>query len=139
MRFTEAEKALAKALKDAGLGWEPSEGDWFWSTRELSHQFYLGENLPSSFFFREGEPYVFDSSMTWHLEQGGLKLDAFVWLPSWEQGRAFLREKGFVLTLQDQDGKVRLEAARSTERLTSTGETDLEALYRLMREAISAL
>lgn len=136
MEFTETEKNAAKQLKEAGLNWKPQEGDWFWTTGDLSHHFYLGESLPSSFSFRAGEAYVFDASMTWHVQQGGLKLDLFVWLPTWEQCRKFLKEQGFTLQLHDHVQGIQIEARRGNEKLTNLGRTDLEALYPMMSEIL---
>lgn len=136
MQFTEQEKQLAKSLKESGLAWNPQEGDWFWATEEFSHQFYLGESVPSSFFFRKGEAYVFDSAMTWHIQQGGLKPDKFVWLPQWAQCRAMLAARGYTLELRDESGNVHIQAKNANHSLTATGNTDLEALYALLQRVL---
>jgi len=136
MTFTEKEKKLAKQLKEAGLAWSPEEGDWFWCTEDLSHQFYLGESLPSSFVFKAGEPYVFEAAMTWHIQQGGLRIDKLVWLPTWEQSRQILKKHGFAIQLHDHDHRTEIEARAANEKLTAEGETDLESLYPILLEIL---
>lgn len=136
MHFTEQEKQLAKSLKEAGLSWNPQEGDWFWAVQDFTHQYYLGESLPPSFSFRQGEAYVFDSAMTWHIQQGGLKLDQLVWLPLWSQCRKILSEQSFTLELQDQPEGIHLKAKNVKQSLSSKGKTDLEAMYALLRDLL---
>lgn len=136
MQFSETEKQLAKTLKESGLKWNPEEGDWFWCTEDVSHQFYLGESLPSSFFFRKGESHLFDSSMTWHLQQGGLKLDKFVWLPSWLQCRNLLTKNHCKIQLKDNLDKVEIEAFGDGKTILSSGKTDLEAVYNLLTKIL---
>lgn len=79
---------------------------------------------------------MFDSGMTWHIEQGGLNLDRFVWLPTWEQCRTFLKQRGFSLQLRDHDQFVSLEVRREGEKMSAEGKTDLEALYAIVLEAL---
>lgn len=136
MRFTDNEKTLARKLKESGLRWEPAEGDWFWSPEDHNHKFYLGESLPSSYAFVKGEAYVFDAAMTWHIQQGGMDMGRFVWLPSWEQCREYMKEKGYSLSLTERGGAVHLEARREGKTLTADGGTDLEAFYALIPESL---
>lgn len=134
--FTEQEKNLAKELKTRGLKWHPQEGDWFWATEDYSHQFYLGENLPSSYSFQKDHAYCFDSSMTWHIEQGGLNLDKFVWLPTWEQCRSILKGKKFSIHLDEKNGNISIETQKETVTHHADGKTEREAIYSILLKAL---
>jgi hypothetical protein len=134
VNFTEKEKELSLQLKQKGIQWKPQEGDWFWSAEDFSHHFYLGENLPASYFFQKGEAYLFDSSMLWHLQQGGLKISSFVWLPTWEFCRSFLKNKGYRLQIQDQTDGISLSAQKNGEEISFSAFTDLEAVYHLLTQ-----
>jgi hypothetical protein len=135
MNFTKREKELALQLKQTGITWNPQEGDWFWCKENLSHHFYLGESLPASYSFQQGEAYVFDSGMTWHVQQGGLSLSNFVWLPTWEQCRRLLKEKGGVIALKEENGQICLEAFFLGEKIGAKADTDLEAMYEILLKA----
>ncbi len=132
MNFTEKEKELALQLKQKGLKWKPEEGDWFWVMEEVSHHFYLGENLPASYFFQRGGVFLFDSSMIWHLQHGGLNISSFVWLPSWNFCRKVLRNKEYLLELHDSKDGIFLRVSKKDEQYEQNALTDLEAVYSIL-------
>ena len=128
MRFTDPEIDLAEALRDGGLPWEPAEGDWFC---------YEGEEIPR--LIRSG---VHETELKGRDAAFG---KARIWLPQWQQARAWLAARGYRLRAAAEEvggGQVSLAFARgdgsAAGELSGSGATDLEAIYRAILAALAA-
>ena len=118
MRFTESEIDHAMRLRAAGLAWGPEPGHYVFDINGI---------------VRAGSPFqagifLLNSTNTFEAMVGGQEemFENFAWLPTWEDCRTWLKEKGV-----------------SSERVTQAwqesvaeGRTDREALYGLMLQII---
>lgn len=118
MRFTESEIDTAMRLRAAGLAWGPEPGHYVFDINGI---------------VRAGSPFqagifLLNSTNTFESMVGGQDevFENFVWLPTWEDCRTWLTEKGV-----------------SHERVNDSwlagaakGLTDREALYALMLEVL---
>lgn len=114
MRFTESEIDAAMRLRAAGLAWGPGPGQYVFDINGV---------------VRSGSPFqagifLINSANTFEATAGGQDemFENFVWLPTWEDCRTWLRKKGM------SDKRV-LDA---WETGTEKGLTDCEVLYDLM-------
>lgn len=115
IRFTERELELAHQMAALSLRWEPAPGMFLYDDKEhfvdpspLQHGVYIILNM--DVFTRVS---------------GGFDRIAqdWTWLPTWEEGRAWLRVQG------KSDAEI-LDRVR--ERVVDAGLSDREALYELM-------
>ncbi len=114
MRFTESEIDNAMRLRAAGLSWGPEPGQYVFDINGI---------------VRSGSPFqagifLIHSANTFEAMAGGQEelFENFAWLPTWEDCRRWLRERGTT------DERV-LEAWKNG---TSKGLTDRETMYDLM-------
>jgi hypothetical protein len=118
VRFKESEIDTAMRLRAAGLSWGPAPGHYVFDINGI---------------VRAGSPlqagvYLIHSTNTFEALVGGQDemFENFVWLPTWEDCRAWLKEK----KLSD---KHVMDAWR---RGNDSGLTDREALYALIFEVL---
>ncbi|MFQ5743721.1 MAG: hypothetical protein ACE5HV_09060 [Acidobacteriota bacterium] len=118
MRFKESEIDAAMRMRAAGLPWGPEPGQYIFDINGM---------------VRAGSPfqagvYLIHSANTFEAMAGGPEelFENFVWLPTWEEALAWLREMGVgndkILEIW-QDG-------------LANGCTDKESLYSLMLEIL---
>ncbi|WP_114853754.1 hypothetical protein [Brachybacterium sp. YJGR34] len=106
---------VARRLQDAGLRWEPAEGDLFTiDTEELRHEaFMLSSMVVERGLSRVGRPVLrFNGTTEWALDS--VEQDETIWLPREDQLRSALggafralhRETDgtYVVTLADAPG-----------------------------------
>lgn len=120
MRFTESEKDWATRLRGAGLAWDPQPGHYV---------FDIDGILKAGSPFQAGVHLVTSTNALEQAAGGEGELRArFVWLPTWEDARAWLEAH-------------RVTADRLVEALRSglgDGLSDRESLYRLMLEVLES-
>jgi len=132
MKFTDKEIMLAKRMKEAGLVWSsPQPGNWF----------LLGGDPSLVKFIRITNHYWYISAHRKICEVWWLDSGRQVWLPLWHQCREMLEEAGwrhFHLThnigcrFEDDGGAISVSVERGSESVGARGETDLEAIYKLI-------
>ena len=118
MRFTEAEIDNAMRLRAAGLSWGPEPGHYVF---DINGVVRAGSPFQAGIF-------LINSTNTFESMAGGQDemFENFVWLPTWEDCRAWLKEK-----------KVSDERVASAWQSGKTqGVTDREALYGLILEIL---
>lgn len=114
--------ALARALRDAGLRWQPAAGDRFVvADRGMDHDvFVLSEMTVDVHHFPTGPVIGFNGTVEWALDS--LDQDDALWLPAEHQlrdllGAAFLRLErsadGYDVVLLDTSGSADGEATVS--------------------------
>ena len=120
MRFLESEINLAIQLRGIGLAWEPHAGHFVFDIDGL---------------VRAGSPfqagvYVINSTNEYETIAGGpSKLqERFVWLPTWEDARAWLEDRGV------SAGAV----FRAWNESQNAGATDRQVLYGLMLDLLKS-
>lgn len=115
IRFTERELELAHQLAALGLQWNPAPGMFVYDDQER-----FGGTSPL-----QNHIYVIlDYPLFVKIAGGHDKLRSeWTWLPTWEEGRAWLKDKG------KNDAEV---LDRIRERVVDMGLTDREGLYELM-------
>jgi hypothetical protein len=107
--------SLARALRDAGLVWEPASGDRFVvADREMDDQvFVLSELTIEVQHFASGPVIGFNGTTEWALDS--VDQDDALWLPAEDQlrerlGVAFRRLErtpdGFAVVMDDGSGEV---------------------------------
>ena len=112
--------ALARALRDAGLVWEPASGDRFVvPDRDMDEQvFVLSDMTVEVQHFRTGPVIGFNGTTEWALDS--LDQDDALWLPAEDQlrdrlGAAFRRLErtpdGYAVVVDDGGGEVRTSGA----------------------------
>jgi hypothetical protein len=112
--------SLARALRDAGLTWEPASGDRFViADREMDDQvFVLSDMTVEVQHFPTGPVIGFNGTTEWALDS--LEQDDALWLPSESQlrgrlGQAFRRLErvpdGYTVVVDDGTGEVSSSAA----------------------------
>ena len=118
MRFTEAEIDKAMHLRAAGLPWGPEPGQYVFDINGM---------------VRAGSPFqagihLIHSANSFEALAGGQEglFENFVWLPTWEDCRRWLTEKG----VSDDD------IMTAWQQGTSSGQTDREALYAVMLDIL---
>ena len=118
MRFTESEIDCAMRLRAAGLPWGPEPGQYVF---DINGMMRAGSPFQAGVF-------LINSANTFESTAGGQEamFENFVWLPTWEDCRVWLRERGA------SDERV-LDTLRKGAQ---NGCTDREALYALMLEIL---
>lgn len=118
MRFTESEIDKAMRLRAAGLPWGPEPGQYVF---DINGMVRAGSPFQAGIF-------LINSANTFEAMAGGQDelFENFAWLPTWEDCRAWLREKGV------SNGRV----AEAWKQAIAEGLTDREALYALMLEVL---
>lgn len=120
MTFTDDEISLARKMRDQGLPWEPTVGQYVFDETAMI-------DAPSPFQHR----VYFILDMKHFLRRSGdvatLKARMF-WLPQWHQARALGRGLGITDTRLAE----RLVAERALE-----SQSELRFLYELLVEALS--
>jgi hypothetical protein len=120
MRFTESEIQWAAKLRGAGLSWDPQPGHYV---------FDIDGKMKAGSPFQAGV-YLIESPNAVAASVGGSDEleESFVWLPTWENCRAWLADRG--MTGED------LVAALASG--LADGLTDREALYRRMLDLLES-
>ena len=118
MRFKESEIDAAMRLRGAGLSWGPKPGHYVF---DINGMVRAGSPLQAGVF-------LIHSTNTFESLVGGQDemFENFVWLPTWEDCRAWLKEKKL------SDKRVMEAWRRGNEK----GLTDREALYALILEVL---
>ncbi len=118
MRFKESEIDNAMRLRAAGLSWGPEPGHYVF---DINGVVRAGSPFQAGIF-------LIHSTNTFESMVGGQDemFENFVWLPTWEDCRMWLNEKGI------SDDRV----MRAWERGRAQGLTDREALYALISEVL---
>lgn len=118
MRFTEAEIDAAMRLRAAGLSWGPEPGQYVF---DINGMIRAGSPFQAGIF-------LIDSTNAFESLAGGQDemFENFVWLPTWEDCRAWLAERGVA------DERV-FEAWRSG---IGNGLTDRQTLYQLIMDVL---
>ncbi len=118
MRFTESEIQWATRLRGAGLTWEPQPGHYV---------FDIDGVIKAGSPFQAGVHLIASANAMEQTVGGPEALrERFVWLPTWEDARAWLADRGV-------DGARVLAAVA---RAAGNGTSDREALYALMLEVL---
>lgn len=117
-RFSESEIDTAMRLRAAGLTWGPEPGQYVF---DINGMVRAGSPFQAGIFLIQSTN-VFEAMVGGQQEM----LENFVWLPTWEDCRGWLEEKGV------PDDRV-LTAWKDGLR---NGLTDRETLYRLMLEIL---
>ncbi len=115
VRFTQREIDLAHQMAALGLAWSPAAGMFLYDDKER-----FGGSSP----IQDHVYVILDIALFVKIAGGVEKLRTeWTWLPTWEEGRAWLRAEGRT------DAEV-LDRVR--ERVVDAGLHDREALYELM-------
>lgn len=119
-KFTSQEVEQARKLKRLGLAWTPQVSHYVWDETGII-------NCPSPFH----DMVYFILDLKHFLRRGTIERlqQELCWLPTWEQARELLRERG----VSDEAVAERLEERRSLLH----GEERL-CLYQMLEEAIIA-
>jgi len=114
VRFTESEIDSAMRLRAAGFTWGPEPGQYVF---DINGMVRAGSPFQAGVF-------LINSTNTFESMAGGQEemFENFVWLPTWEECRAWLRERGI-------DEERVLEAWKEGR---AAGLTDRQALYNLI-------
>lgn len=118
MRFTDIEIQLAARLRGAGLSWEPQAGQYVFDVNgaiKAGSPFQAGVHLVTS-------PTALASAVGGHEAMAS----GLVWLPAWENCRAWLSQRGATST----------QLAEALRSGLDAGMSDREALYRLMLQIL---
>lgn len=117
-RFTESEIDGAMRLRAAGLTWGPEPGQYVF---DINGMVRAGSPFQAGIF-------LIHSTNAFEAMIGGQEemFENFVWLPTWEDCRAWLEEKGV------SDARV----LRAWKAGLQDDLTDRETLYRLMLEVL---
>ncbi len=121
VRFTERELELAHQLAALGIDWEPSPGMFVFDDGE--HFFEPSPVQPNVYVILNYHLFAAAAGSVENLRR------VWTWLPSWEEGRAWLRRHG------KSDAEV---LDRIRERVVDAGVPDREALYELMLATVRA-
>lgn len=100
---------VALRLRDAGLPWDPADGDWFViDTDELRHEpFMLSSMVVERGTGRHGEPlFCFNGTTEWALDS--VEPHEAIWIPREDQLREALGE-AFVSLRRTEDGHARVQ------------------------------
>lgn len=118
MRFTESEIDTAMRLRAAGLSWGPEPGQYVF---DINGMVRAGSPFQAGVF-------LINSTNAFEAMAGGQDemFENFVWLPTWEECRAWLGEKGV------DDKRV----LRGWQDGCENGMTDREALYKIILEVL---
>lgn len=114
MRFTESEIDIAMRLRAAGFAWGPEPGQYVF---DINGMVRAGSPFQAGVF-------LINSTNTFESMAGGQDemFENFVWLPTWEECRAWLRERGI-------DEERVMQAWRDGR---AQALTDRESLYHLI-------
>jgi len=118
VRFTENEIDIAMRLRAAGFTWGPEPGQYVF---DINGMVRAGSPFQAGVF-------LINSTNTFEAMAGGQEemYENFVWLPTWEECRSWLRERG----MSDDD------VMRRWKEGNAAGVTDREALYQVILEII---
>lgn len=118
MRFKESEIDAAMRLRAAGLSWGPEPGHYVF---DINGVVRAGSPFQAGIF-------LINSANTFEAMVGGQDemFENFAWLPTWEDCRAWLKEK------KVSDNKV----IESWRRGSADGLTDREVLYGLIFQVL---
>ncbi len=116
MRFTESEIAMAARLRGAGLQWDPQPGHYIF---DIDGVMKAGSPFQASV-------YLITSPNQTAAEAGGEEALAtgFSWLPTWEDARAWLVDRGVTPA----------QLADALRGGLEDGLSDRESLYTLIIE-----
>lgn len=135
MQFTEKEIELAKQLKEAGLEWEPEEGDsYICNLKSNRYSIVTGIDYDRG---DKGWIYVMSPS------DGLRNINLCCWLPLWHQCREIFKETNIELTISDVPGtnvtltlwKRQGGAIEFYQQIVA--EADLEAMYKALLEVLN--
>lgn len=115
MKFSPDEVALAHELKAAGMPWTPTVGHYVWDRNELIQ--HASPFHGRVYFILELKHFLRRCRSMDHLTA------SMVWLPTWEQAREILRDRGI------DDDQV-ADHLNATNALRS--HTERTQLYRLI-------
>lgn len=119
IRFTQREIDLAHALRQAGLHRDPGPGIFVYDDQE--HCSTCSAVQPHVYFIDQLARFE-------RMAGSADKLRAdFTWLPTWEEGRAWLKAQGM------SDAEI---LDRIRESIVDLGMPDREALYQVMLAAL---
>jgi hypothetical protein len=114
VRFTETEIDFAMRLRAAGFTWGPEPGQYVFDINGL---------------VRAGSPFqagvfLINSTNTFESTAGGQEemFENFVWLPTWEECRSWLKERG----VDDET------VMKSWKEGIAAGVSDRQAMYQLI-------
>jgi hypothetical protein len=118
VRFKESEIDHAMRLRAAGLSWGPEPGHYVF---DINGVVRAGSPFQAGIF-------LIHSTNTFESMVGGQDemFENFVWLPTWEDCRTWLKEKG----LSDE------RVNEAWKRGNDAGLTDRESLYALISEVL---
>lgn len=128
---------LARALRDAGLRWEPAQGDAFVIVdRDMDDQvFYLANMTIDVHEFPHGRVIGFNGTVEWALDS--IEHRQALWLPSETQLRERLGER-LVALLQEADGwRVGLADGSAHDADTAEAAYGLALLHVLRTPALA--
>ena len=116
MRFTESEIAMATRLRGAGLQWNPQPGHYIF---DIDGVMKAGSPLQASV-------YLITSPNQTASAAGGHEIlaNGFAWLPTWEDARAWLADRGVSPK----------QLVGALENGLEEGLSDRESLYTLIIE-----
>lgn len=127
----------ARALKAAGLLWQPREFDFFHiPDRELDERVFVINQMPAALAQMQGQPvFVFEGAVEWALDY--VAAGEVVWLPTEAQLRGLLAERlgaetGQTLTLRASPGACRCEIRANGEKLVFEAADGAEAYGRAL-------
>ncbi len=114
MRFKESEIDSAMRLRAAGLSWGPQPGQYVF---DINGMVRAGSPFQAGVF-------LINSTNTFESMAGGQEemFENFAWLPTWDDCRSWLREKGVA------DERV----LQAWQEGNAAGLSDREALYNLI-------
>jgi len=127
MNFTDREIELAKQLHASGFEWKPQGGDYVLYHEEINMAAYFQLDIQRFVLLTGNYDLVSPNDC--------------IWLPLWHQCRErlqYCRWKHLQLThnVGCNNGKISVSAERGSKILRVSGDTDLEAMYQIMLEAL---
>jgi hypothetical protein len=127
----------ARALREAGLVWEPAEFDFFAiPDRDLDDRAFVINRMPAGMAQIQGHPvFTFDGAAEWALDY--IAAGEVLWLPTEAQLRALVAERldstdGPALALLVQPTMCRCEIRLRGETLTFEAADGAEAYARAL-------
>jgi hypothetical protein len=121
MRFTEEQITAARRLRDAGLPWDPSPGDFVYDEQGLIERPSPFQNRV--YFILDLKHFLRRSGTIEQLKQ------AMFWLPQWQQARQLLRDLGV--------GDAEIAAMLEAQNAIASGR-ELLVLYDRIGQALES-